>query len=159
MTVALKYLGGTESNLKEPVTVRNFDPQFGFLGTEQTLVRMKKIQISVLHSIMECISRQKLSRSAMQILSLMLVDVLPEGISDFFHPGLRDCVEGYSQWLESLGKSTPDPSDLINLLEDPNQRAMWLKRRVVTLKEDGWEEEVLPPTSGMIGMFVFYMGE
>jgi hypothetical protein len=36
---------------------------------------------------------------------------------------------------------------------------MWLKRRVVTLKEDGWEEEVLSPTSGKIGMFVFYLGE
>lgn len=151
-------------------SVANWYSGEGFIGTakaEYTQARGKPISPPELFGVRADIEKRALHRSAMQPPLLMLYDYDDPEFLKLMHEDLADSYEGYKQWARFLGHE-PTHEDVVHLLTDREQRKIWLKRRVVSLKDGEWKEQVVRPGTkvmidgqeeDVIGMFVYYLGK
>ena len=98
----------------------------------------------------------------MQSVLLMIFDHYDKDFLSKLHPDLQDNYDGYVQWANSLGHE-PTMEDHIRLVTVDSEK--WLKKRKVTLTEDGWTEEVSRPGGKLddgteiSGVLVYYLGK
>jgi hypothetical protein len=145
----------------------DFDCGYGFIGTAKASfrnIRGKPVNRPGLAECEKKISNEDegYNRTCMQSVLLMIFNRDDPDFLSKLHPGLQDSYLGFQQWEKSLGHE-PTMDDYIQLITVDSEK--WLKKRKVTLTEDGWTEEVIRPGGKdafgdeIIGVLVYYLGK